>query len=362
MDPSAIIGAGVGAGTSGIFGVINNSIALQREQQARRENYLYNEAAANNADKRTRALYNDFYSPEALLRQYQEAGLSPSMMFGGTPGQGGMSGAQGAGVNQPSTFMPISLLEGAQIAKLAAETANIKADTKNKTGEGAIGAAEIAQMLADAGNKKAATCLIMAQADAQELQNYITDKTKDFSIQTAEHQANIFRNEADRTYWAALNSNLEFDFNQETYTNRVKEVELNVVNLCMDMIQKDKNIQLTEAQTAATRASIQQMWKTLELKAQEIANMKTSIDNQKKYWDESIELAKKGLTINKWDIGVKAVTSIISGAIQGAFLYAIKGAKVAAGAAKGTTPVFMTPQMQEFIYGKTGQNYNTSFY
>lgn len=132
---STLIGGAIQAG----LGAINNVYSAEREAQARSENYRYNEMAANNADARTRALYNDFYSPSALAQQYKAAGLSPSLMFGGTPGQGGASGAQGAGASgHPSTFTPISLLEGAQLANIAAQTENIKADTANKEEQNGI--------------------------------------------------------------------------------------------------------------------------------------------------------------------------------------------------------------------------------
>lgn len=86
----------------GLFGIaatkINNQMAAEREKIARQENYRYNERAADAADARTRALYADLQSPEAMLTQYREAGLSPSQMFsGGAQGAQPSSGAQGAG-------------------------------------------------------------------------------------------------------------------------------------------------------------------------------------------------------------------------------------------------------------------------
>lgn len=116
------------------FGInaYNNEMAAQRTAEDRMLNYKYNEKAAYNADKRTRALYNDFYSPEALLKQYIKAGLSPSLMFGGTPGQGGLTGSQGGGPGGPqTTYMPISLLEAAQANALFAEAEKTKAETEN---------------------------------------------------------------------------------------------------------------------------------------------------------------------------------------------------------------------------------------
>lgn len=134
-----VLGGGIQAG----LGAVNNYFSAEREEEARRQNFKYNEMAADAADRRTRALYDDFYSPQALMRQYQKAGLSPSLMFGGTPGQGGTSGAQGAGVSgHPSTFEPISILEGVQAANIAAQTENIKADTANKEEENGILRAE----------------------------------------------------------------------------------------------------------------------------------------------------------------------------------------------------------------------------
>lgn len=124
-------------GAENIFGAMlglvgnayNNRQGAMREQAARMGNYYYNELSAQKADQRTRLLYHDIYSPEALMKQYKAAGLSPSLMFGGTPGQGGMSGAQGAGVNQPSTYMPFNLLEAAQIGLIAAQTKKTNAET-----------------------------------------------------------------------------------------------------------------------------------------------------------------------------------------------------------------------------------------
>lgn len=127
-----IFGGAINAG----IGAINNAWARDLQHEAREENYKLGEKAAENADKRTRALYKDFYSPEALLRQYKEAGLSPSMMFGGTPGQGGTSGAQGSGAQGPgAVFSPMSLLEGAQMANLAASTEKTKAETEKTKAE-----------------------------------------------------------------------------------------------------------------------------------------------------------------------------------------------------------------------------------
>lgn len=117
--------------SAGTFG-LNNLFADWQAGRTAQRNYQYGERAAQNADARTRALYNDFYSPKALLKQYKEAGLSPSIMYGGTPGQGGMTGAQGSGAGISGVpFAPLSLVDAAQAAALNAQTEKTKAETEN---------------------------------------------------------------------------------------------------------------------------------------------------------------------------------------------------------------------------------------
>ena len=125
------MGIGTYMGVEAMLSGINNLLGLGIGNYNREENYYYSERQAENADKRTRALYADLYSPQALMQQYKKAGLSPSLMFGGTPGQGGMSGAQGASAAVQTPYMPMSLLEAAQIKQLEAETEKTKAEASN---------------------------------------------------------------------------------------------------------------------------------------------------------------------------------------------------------------------------------------
>lgn len=125
------MGIGAYMGAEAMLSGINNLLGLGIGNYNREQNYYYGERQAENADKRTRALYADLHSPQALMRQYKEAGLSPSLMFGGTPGQGGTSGAMGSSAAVNTPYMPMSLLEAAQIKQLEAETEKTKAETSN---------------------------------------------------------------------------------------------------------------------------------------------------------------------------------------------------------------------------------------
>ena len=161
------MGIGAYMGAEAILSGINNLLGLGIGNYNREENYYYSERQAENADKRTRALYADLYSPQALMQQYKKAGLSPSLMFGGTPGQGGMSGAQGASAAINTPFMPMSLMESVQAANIMAQTEKTKAETRTIEGENERGLAEIANIWAEQGYKNVSAALTQEQVTQQ---------------------------------------------------------------------------------------------------------------------------------------------------------------------------------------------------
>lgn len=130
-------------GANAIFTQYNNIKAAEREAEARRQNYLYGELAAQNAHLRTMDLYNKLYSPKAQLQQLKDAGLSPSLFYGDGGGISGQAGAQGTGASgvNPNVFgIPNADLGNlamnmAQIEQIRAATENTKADTAKKQEE-----------------------------------------------------------------------------------------------------------------------------------------------------------------------------------------------------------------------------------
>ena len=122
---------GIGAATKGIGSVTDSAFGAFNSWL----NYQFNEKAADNADKRARKQWEDMYSIEAQLRQLRENGLSPSMMFGGMPSQGGATGAQGNGASGPifnSSPLDISQLAELEVAKSQAELNRAQARNLDK--------------------------------------------------------------------------------------------------------------------------------------------------------------------------------------------------------------------------------------
>ena len=292
----AQMAAGIGtAAVNNIFGMMaaDYNYANQREltELDRRLNYEYNEKAAAAADWRTRQLYKDLYSPEALMKQYKDAGLSPSLMFGGTPGQGGISGAQGAGASGPQTgytpFMPTSMVEAAQVAEMMAQARKTNAEASTITGENERGSAEIAGLLLKNGNIEAATAYLNAQRKGQEITNLINEGTQEEQMDFIRNNAEKMKEEANQAYWEAAKSEQDWQMREETWNAEAQTIVNNCNKLFYDYLNSEKNLEVSEKQIEKIGAEISQItnkiaqdWHNLKLK-------KASIEAQKKFWNET---------------------------------------------------------------------------
>lgn len=322
MSPYA--GAAIGAGVSGTFGIFNNIMAGIRESEARRENYEYGEKAADNADARTRALYENYQSPQALLRQYKEAGLSPSLMFAnGAAGAGGMTqGAQGAGATgvNPNIF-GINVMEGAQLGLMQAQARKTNAEADTIEGKNQRGKLELQAKSLD--------------NELQEYENYVASQTMQFNIEEAHQKAMKLGRESENIFWNTEHQKIDYDFKSETYKTRVDQVKQNFINTAAETLLKESQIKLNEAQTKALKEQLMQGWEQLRLKGEEISVSKMSVENQKWMWEKEIDNFQKklqqdmlqfnkDLTFRYVNMGCETVAKLASGGITGLILKAIK--------------------------------------
>lgn len=121
---------GVGAllGLSAANAALNTGTGLLSQHIS----YKLNEKAAQNADRRTRQLFNDLYSPQAQVGQLQDAGLSTGLMYAkGGVGGSGQGGAQAA----PATNQIGNVFDLMQAKLMEAQIKNIEADTAKKSEE-----------------------------------------------------------------------------------------------------------------------------------------------------------------------------------------------------------------------------------
>lgn len=305
------LSAGLGAGGNLLAAGIN-AIVAKRQQERQ---FQYNELAADNADKRTRALYNDLYSPAAQMEQIKAAGLSPSIYAsGGIAGKQGVSGAQGAGVAQAPVFGvdPIgAALAGAQIAKTKAETNNINADTNNKKKTNGLIDAQIIDTYANAGLKTAQTSLTQVQTGLEQVQLNIASATESAQVQGVLDNLNrvfyesvIAQHEADRR---GLLYKKESALFQTEINKSIAEYE----NMLMDLSVKSAGIQLTQAQAKSLLETVNINWYNANTNRESAHAQGKYLEEQVKQWAVQNEIDLQKLDQQKTQMWIDGVCRVV---------------------------------------------------
>lgn len=317
----------------------NNTAAAQREQIARRENYDLNEMAAENADKRTRALYSDLYSPKAQIQQLKEAGLSPSVYYDGGPaGMSGQSGAQGAGASGISpTIFGADPLTGAQIANLLAE-ADLKKEQANEyRGENAIGQAKVKDLLAEAGYKEQSAKLAKAQEEGQDLDNYIRTQGMNAELFEIKAKANRAGYDAEIAYESLEQAKLLTSYKKETYITEVEIRKQTLNDLIQGITESKSRTQLNKEQAEMLKAQAMKLYNDITLGWAELDVQQQNSQGYLKYVNKRCEMMPQELDAQLKDIAIRekrmyidAVTETIKSIAIGA---------MAASQFKGGNPV-----------------------
>lgn len=264
MAISALLGAGVSAGTSfasGLFSGIGankrqkRAIAAQKEENERARQYNKEMAAwyrdverANLADER------EYNLPSNVMQRLKDAGLNPDLIYSG--GASGLVDSNVARASMPDSVPPAdvagpimatptameSLFTGAAYAKTLAETKNIKADTAKKTGE--------AESLNLDNYVKAATQNNAIQLSGLEVQltktqNEYTESQKSkiiSEINDINEHVNLLKAQVSETWsktanldastvatrTAAILNNRRFDLECQEFARRVRETDSKV--------------------------------------------------------------------------------------------------------------------------------------
>lgn len=129
----------------GAFDIAAQQIQIAHDKEMQRRSYTFNEMAADNADTRTRKLYNDFETPSAKKRMLEEAGFNPALVYGGmngnipqgAQGAGGSAGASNlGGITAPNMMHIFEILNSKKDLEVKeSQKENIEADTRNKNAD-----------------------------------------------------------------------------------------------------------------------------------------------------------------------------------------------------------------------------------
>lgn len=323
---SGVIGGLIGLGQT----ALNNKYAKEMAAEDRRENFKYNEQAAENALARQTALIDKYYTPQAQVKQLQDAGLSTSLMYGAGGTTGTTSAPNGGGANGIQTkYNPMdltSLMTIAQIKNLNAQTDKTEEETKTLGGKNERGAAEIKKIFNEAGAKEAEKAYIESNTALNKLTEYITENTKDFSIKKFEQECKTAEYFAQKTYYEAQNEKVEFDFNSETYKERVEQCKKNTQLLAKEIILKETQNKLTKEQITQIDALITQNWDKVWQTDDLIAMHKEQFEKNLEFLREQLE---KTTDTNTKNTIISAIGHLLSAAAGAAIIGAAKGKGVA---------------------------------
>lgn len=148
--------------------------------------YAFGEKAADKADMRQRAQFHDMYSTAAQMEQIKKAGLSPSLMYGGSPSQGGATAPQGNGAYATHmNLASISPTDVAQMQKTDAERRLIEAEIENKKQDTQNKGAELNKIVQEYENEKVQYRIYTAEADIAECNADLTWATFEANLASA---------------------------------------------------------------------------------------------------------------------------------------------------------------------------------
>lgn len=274
-----------------IFGaLLNNTLGGARESDARNENYQLNEMSAANADQRTRNLYHDLQSPQALAQQYKDAGLSPSLMFGGG-GVGGQTtqGAQGGGAAgiSPTTF-GIDPLAGAQLELIKAQADKTKAETDTIEGKNERGAAEIDDLIQNVNSKYLKN---VWQSYNNRVEAVNAAIAENFGYEKANAELQLLYNEGERVYQAGVHlyqeniiqgSTMDAIIMREREQLTKLEAEITLMRAQTELTRA--NVTLTNEQVSALYQKVLQDWQLVHVEQDRVQVNREQLQAQIEQW------------------------------------------------------------------------------
>lgn len=325
---AALIGAATTAGTA--------AANYGSSKQARRENFEYNELAAANAASRQKAYtdylqklkyqqYYDLESPEAIIEQLKNAGLSPSIYANGAVG-GGISGVSAANAPQgagtagqgaiPITpINPVAFSDMASGIESMARAKLVEEEAKRLRGENEMGKAEITQIIADAGYKESAKKTQETQNRINDIEFAIKNETYNDAIRTIKANAEQAEWESEDAFFEAANKMQNFVFNAETFQDRANSIKGDVANTLADTALKYAKKQMTDEERAKIVAETEQIYTELfyfkELNLDTATGYVNWLQTQSETLPDKLKLMGEKLGIEKQKMWIDAGTSIL---------------------------------------------------
>lgn len=242
----------------------------------------YNEASADAADRRTRALYNDFSSPSAMVRQLEEAGLSPALMYGmnGASGANVPNGAQGQGVGLGQVSGATgNIFSGSEVglilsqarlneakakeAEAGAKKLGEEAETEGKTREWKIGVLEeqINLMKEQTNTEKTKQDLNKAEQLFKEADAAMTNLHYDQESESWGYRLEYIQGLVDRQCEEIRELVYRNDFKKESWDDLREQLKLENKQLIANISKTVSETELTKEQLKKVQAEVEKTWR-----------------------------------------------------------------------------------------------------
>lgn len=254
-------------GTSLLGGAINSIFGSMMADHNAQINYKYNEMSAEQADKRQRALYEDYMSPSARIQQLKQSGLSPSLYADGSGGgnSGMTTGAQGAGAGGVGMHTFLDPLNLAEIKLKEAQARDLNANADKKEGKNAEGAANIANLWAQAGHHEAATALTEAQKTTADWNNYVLSNTADINIEKAFSLSEKAAYDALKASYEVISALAQAQVDEATISTKIDQAIANLNYTNTQTLLAKSGIKLNEANEKRALAEINKWREELKI-------------------------------------------------------------------------------------------------
>lgn len=275
--------------------LINQAFA----EHNRKRNYYWNEKSADAADARQRKQYEDYYSPKAMLEQYKEAGLSPSMMMGGssTVGQGHAGGAQGAGAGGiQGPYMSAVDLSQIELNKALAFKAKSEGEVTKETGK-ELTLSQIASNLANAGKADAEKEVLQIDKAFKQVGLNIAKATQQGEIDKVFAELDTIRKQAEKLYYETEGQMLKNSYDATTFGQRVEQLALENINLFTSAAERFANIELTQAQIKKMAQDVAVAWYNADTSRMDQAAQQKFFEEQVKQWGIENNIAQQNVEL-----------------------------------------------------------------
>lgn len=290
----AVVGTGMGLALQGI----NNKQQLKQQQKLTDQQVAAQKQMGIFNREQQMKLWEDT-NFSAQKAQMKKAGLSPGLMYGGGPGQGGTTAAASGSVGAPTARqsnegMGMGLMGGqaammaAQIELTKAETQKVKAETPNVplTGE---------NIKADTGLKTAQKEYVETQQGIASIEEYIKGKT-----QNAEVAKILQGTEASMEELRMLRNSRNIQ--DATVQTQIKQIKADLAGTLLknsltdalttktkrDTVGEGQTQRLMEEQIKAVWNGVQQGWDNMS-----ISRIKQIMEQQKLDYDTEVPQAVK---------------------------------------------------------------------